>query len=1608
MQSKQRPKQLDPIKRVKETGPFDSGSPLSFINSMWQPQPSEAKRKHQKKVTQIQKKLEYDIQEALKQTDYDERNILHRACLDQQIKQIKDIIEDLVAKKDDAALQECLVKQDKFHCQPLLLCCIKPKTLESDQIRMLCIQFLLNPCKEKPLIKADVNCFNPRTLWTCLHWAAYYGDKESVEVLLENNIHVFLPDYKGQYAVDLAGKNKYEEVVTLIIMRSIEILEYLKYGSQQKYKAYFESLTPDLLKHLNNPLFLCKLIYWSALYEVDSKNSTLLQFKRAYSFFPFKSLKMKTALHAACQSHKGNEEFLNEAFRVFEETLFGFSNDDLTKIIPHKKPTIQVNSVFVFSEEDLKKYRDEFQKEVLLLAEWEKEVLTKIKIIKNYTQQKQRQKYFNDFYAIYVNQQDAYGNSPLHVASIKAFKKGINILMEKQANMELENNEVFKARELTQDEDVLELYKEKLQSITSEAILNELNQTIIQQLMGIFKKDAYDDQLRLRNALAPLSKNGEAQYYKLITELNSYSQNLFVPDFIIRASIKAENLNSDTLETAPAFFDLKDQDCAELIRLNFYISLLLNANFEVYLMKSQFQQGFYYIMLQHNEKNLEDQADLMNLQMKLMDSYDLEEFEKVFQNLYEPFRSRQKQQIIEKHLTQIKDLNEQINSGIIETYYRMHKTGGINKIKERWLVNNKWYLPTPINQISEYLMEGENQNFSSITILRLYFGEKISFYFAWKSYITCALMVLAIPGAAIQIYILVTGDYFPSILPFWVCYVCLWSTLQVEFWKRKTSEITTRWGCLDLLDSKDKGEVRRGFQGYEEIYQVTGELTKHQKKTETFLKVVLSVLVVLIFLTLCVLIFVGVNLMVKRFEGQIIITTGLNIIQGVGIFILNLVYNHIVMFFAQYENHKYQEDYEQSIIYKNSAFTLLNSYLCIFYAAFVNNKSFLDLFIQLVPVLITKQVQFAALKVLLPRVQYDYYEKQYFKQQQLNIQRQGQLNRNKEGFKDKVETLYETIFKEKKYTIETCKRAVLKIHEKGKPPTLEMNLDADQVELNNLKLNYEGTLGYFMEGIIDLGYITLFAAAFPIGPAIAVVANVAEIRTKLISFLEVYKRPECQRCAGIGDWLNIMQWMGMGSVFSNFALLYVKYKVETVEVIYGYSGSDQDITIWLFFLTIAIILIIKLAFQWLIPDKPQWVLNELQNIQEKQHVNTGQREALKKTKVEIQKKQDRLSQRRKLYQEAKQNCTQKMQAKISTKLEKETKIERFLKQEESEKLLAKQGVIQKVTEIEIKPEIVTQIRIGLLRQKFIEIQHFLLQQRIRQIDQARTKNIFLCQECSLVEAVFDCEDCDESQCLECFRKVHTKMKNITTHEVMLLKSAKYYDHELLSRLQVKRKVKVDKKSNLEVKLNQQSQQEGEVKPRRWQKLQNFCFPITTSSLAYNSLPTIFNYLKREYLDNLNLERIELNNFYRFKREQEKFIMYESENINKILEMEELNLEEKLWLNRIGFLCFKKNAKFEHFYELVRKLQNSNLESKLKLVLDLADMDNDELITKHEIEAIFVPSIVQDCEGKFSLQSTIQNTFSKPLSKQKAMEVLLNQINSDEQFKEFFQQLTQCE
>lgn len=55
---------------------------------------------------------------------------------------------------------------------------------------------------------------------------------------------------------------------------------------------------------------------------------------------------------------------------------------------------------------------------------------------------------------------------------------------------------------------------------------------------------------------------------------------------------------------------------------------------------------------------------------------------------------------------------------------------------------------------------------------------------------------MAVPGFILQLYIISTSNWTSGILPFWVFYATICSTVTVEYWKRKNVEINNRWGTL--------------------------------------------------------------------------------------------------------------------------------------------------------------------------------------------------------------------------------------------------------------------------------------------------------------------------------------------------------------------------------------------------------------------------------------------------------------------------------------------------------------------------------------------------------------------------------------------------------------------------------------------------------------------------------------------------------------------------------------------------------------------------------------------------------------------------------------------
>jgi len=63
---------------------------------------------------------------------------------------------------------------------------------------------------------------------------------------------------------------------------------------------------------------------------------------------------------------------------------------------------------------------------------------------------------------------------------------------------------------------------------------------------------------------------------------------------------------------------------------------------------------------------------------------------------------------------------------------------------------------------------------------------------------------------------------------------------------------------------------------------------------------------------------------------------------------------------------------------------------------------------------------------------------------------------------------------------------------------------------------YEGTFDEYNEMVLQFGYITLFATAFPLAPLFALLNNLVEIRTDALKFLTYTRRPEYHGAANIG------------------------------------------------------------------------------------------------------------------------------------------------------------------------------------------------------------------------------------------------------------------------------------------------------------------------------------------------------------------------------------------------------------------------------------------------------------------------------------------------------------
>lgn len=77
----------------------------------------------------------------------------------------------------------------------------------------------------------------------------------------------------------------------------------------------------------------------------------------------------------------------------------------------------------------------------------------------------------------------------------------------------------------------------------------------------------------------------------------------------------------------------------------------------------------------------------------------------------------------------------------------------------------------------------------------------------------------------------------------------------------------------------------------------------------------------------------------------------------------------------------------------------------------------------------------------------------------------------------------------------------------------------------------------YLEMVIQFGYITLFASAFPLAPVVGVIANSIELIADSIKLTFLCRRPRPVRAATIGGWSVCCYVLMLASIFTNIYII---------------------------------------------------------------------------------------------------------------------------------------------------------------------------------------------------------------------------------------------------------------------------------------------------------------------------------------------------------------------------------------------------------------------------------------------------------------------------------------
>ncbi|XP_065660186.1 anoctamin-4 isoform X3 [Hydra vulgaris] len=535
-------------------------------------------------------------------------------------------------------------------------------------------------------------------------------------------------------------------------------------------------------------------------------------------------------------------------------------------------------------------------------------------------------------------------------------------------------------------------------------------------------------------------------------------------------------------------------------------------------------------------------------------------------------------------------------NGIFLDIYPLH-SGPVKKNAKDTPINDRQFLQEDWASLKRIF------KYQPIEAIRSYFGEKVALYFAWLGLYTTFLVPAAIVGFFCFLYGVISAYDSPIVkevcnpnnqtdgtYKFYMCPLCdkicsyyllhsqgciyskithffdndstlffavfmsLWATIYLEFWKRKEISLAYEWHTMDFEEEEErprpeylakvtrlkKNPVTMKMEPYMPTTQRYTRLFGAFGVVLFFMVLVLSAVVgVIIFRAAFYIFLIGQRNETVRSRSKMVVSACAACVNLVAINLLKFVYQRIAVKLTNWENPRTATDYEDSFTIKMFWFQFVNTYASIFYVAFFKSEffvgspgnykrftsqkfrfdgcsvqgCFLELTIQLVIIMVGQQIIGNTMEILIPFLKNKYRNWRYEKLTSYTASDEPQWVTDFEG---EMQTKFSLFWQ-------------------------------------------------YLEIVLQFGFVTMFVAAFPLAPLVALLNNIIEIRLDAVNFIHNFRRTHPSPAEDIGAWYGILATLTMFSTIVNaFVLAFTSELIPRLVWIYYKSpdGKLDGFTDW--------------------------------------------------------------------------------------------------------------------------------------------------------------------------------------------------------------------------------------------------------------------------------------------------------------------------------------------------------------------------------------------------------------------------------------------------------------